>query len=137
MTIPPVSDHLEVSLNGQPEKLFMSYALLNRLTVLLGGPDNVPLMAGDPDMQEKVLLEIFTKREKKNVVYVPESLEEIAVPMAEVDLILDWVGVHITDFFLQATEKALKQALKNKNRQQALQATVIGLQPSPSPNSAA
>lgn len=132
MTVNPTPDHLEIKQDGEPRKLFMSYGLLNRLTVIIGGSDRVPLLAGDPAMQEEVLLEVFTKREKNMPTVRPDDLEELDVSLADIGNILDWVGGHVTNFFLQATERSVVQAQKTAKRMESLQATVTGISGSPS-----
>ena len=132
MTVNPAPDHLEVTLNGAKETLFMSYGLLNRLTTMLNGAENVPLLANDSILQEKVILEVFTKRDKKQVVYQPTDLDEFEVSLSDIGNVLDWVGAHVTDFFLQTTEKTMLQALKSKARVESLAATASGFSQSPS-----
>lgn len=124
-------EHLEVTLNQVKENLFMSYGLLNRLTTMLNGAENVPLLANDSVLQEKVILEVFTKRDKKQIIYTPAELEELDLSLNDVGNVLDWVGAHVTDFFLQTTEKTMLQALKSKARVQALAVTANGFSQSP------
>lgn len=137
MTVNPSPTHLEVKINGDSKQLFMSYALLSRCTLIVGGPDQVPLLASDVEIQEKVLLEVLTVREKKNIVFKPETLDEIEVSLEDISLILDWVGSHIVDFFMKQTVKAVDQAKRYQKQVESLQHTANGLVPSPSSNAAA
>ncbi len=132
MTQNPAPTHLEIKRGGEPYKLFMSFGLLNRLTVIVGGADQLPQMANDPAIQEKVLLEVFTERSKGGVAIVPASLDEIEVSLEEVASILDWVSQHIYHFFMERTEKAVRQAKDQSDRLQALHSFAPGLVNSPS-----
>ena len=132
MTQNPAPTHIEVHNGAQTQRLFMSFGLLNRLTLIVGGADQLPAMAGSPETQEKVLLEVFTIREKGKAPVVPESLDEIEVPLEEVAQILEWVSQHIYHFFMGQTEKAVEQAKNQQARLQALQSSAPGLVNSPS-----
>ena len=119
--------HLQIKQDGKPVELFMSYALLNKLVVIVGGVDGVTALAADPAIQEQVLLTTFIKREGKEVVWAPESLEEIDVGLEDIGRVLDWVGGHVTDFFLKQTENSLKIVQKYQERLVNLERTSNGL----------
>lgn len=127
MTVNPVQPNLEVTLNGNKESIFMSYALLNRLSVIVNGADGVSLLATDPSLQEQVLFEVSTKREGKTVVFRPEDLDDVQISIEDMDKLIDWVGGHIIDFFLKSTEKMVKNAEKYKGRLESLQHIASGL----------
>ena len=114
------------------QKLFMSYGLLSRLTNIVGGADQVPLLAGNVETQEHVILEVFTIRDKKTITFEPTSLDELEVTLDEVSLVLDWVGGHITDFFLKTTLSSIKRADEMQASLSALAPTKNGSSASPS-----
>lgn len=132
MTQNPAPSHLEIKVGESTKRLFMSFGLLNRLTVLIGGVDALPQMAGSPEVQERVLLEVFTERSKGQAPIPPASLDEIEVGLEDVARILDWVGDHIANFFMARTEKAVHQAKTQAERLQVLHSFAPGLVNSPS-----
>lgn len=135
--------HLEIKLlveaGVQPnvKRLFMSFGLLNRLASLIGGVDGVPLLAENTDLQRQVLLEVFTEREKGVPRYIPDSLDEIEVSLDDIIIILDWVGGHVLNFFLNSTEAVLRRTQKEQSRMVRLRATSDGLAASLLPTPAA
>lgn len=111
MIQPPVSHRITVKNGEADQEIFMSFGLLNRLTRLLGNVDQLPLLAVDPELQELVLVEIFTQRNPKgDPTYIP-SLDEIHVSLDDVSRIIDFVGDHISNFFTQTAQKAQQRAL--------------------------
>lgn len=104
--------------NGEvSQDLFMSFGLLNRLTRLAGGVDQVPMLAVDVALQEAVILEVFTTRDAKGkATFTPESLDEVQVSLEEIALVLDFVGEHVTNFFAQTAEKAQARMLLTHER---------------------
>lgn len=99
--------------NGDTEQvLFMSYGLLSRLTGLIGGADQLPSLGSDTALQEQVILEAFTTRDKKTITFKPESLDEIEVDLDDINKVLDWVGAHVTDFFTKRVLKTSEQAVQ-------------------------
>lgn len=134
--VPPVNNTLSIQKDGKPHSVFMSFGLLNQLTRLLGDIDQLPMLAVDPVLQEKVLVEIFTERDARgNPTKVP-NLYEINVSLGDIELILDFVGDHIANFFMAAAEKAQKRVQALHEKLQASQAKVSALTPT-SPGSPA
>lgn len=114
---PTVPHHLTVQNGGVTQELFMSFGLLNRLTRHLGNIDQLPLLAVDPEMQETIILEMFTERDKSGVATkIPASLDDIQVSLDDIDLVLDFVGDHIANFFVRSAEKAQKRLLEIHER---------------------
>ena len=140
MTTTRTPPHLTVKLGESDKQLFMSYGLLNRLTLIVGGPEGAPAIGGVPEVQEAVLLEVFTERPKGEAPVPPKSLEEIEISLDDVANVLDWVGGHITDFFLQTVTKSMEKAKAQEGRLQKLGLLVpivTGSSSSPSTTAAA
>lgn len=99
------------NMDGENIVLFMSFGMLNRLIAKLGGnPDMTPLIATDYETQERLLKEVFTKREGGRVVSEPDDLDSLKLDIDEAGKLLGWIQEHIDDFFVQMTEKTIKQA---------------------------
>jgi hypothetical protein len=111
MIQPPVSHRLTITNGDKPHEIFMSFGLLNRITRHIGNIDQLPLMAVSPELQETVLVEIFTQRDPKGEATSIPTLDEIQVSLEDVDRILDFVGDHISNFFTLTAEKAQKRAM--------------------------
>lgn len=127
MKQPAIPAKLTVKLNDSDRELFMSFGLLNRVTKILGGTEGVEALARDPDLQEKVLLEVFTVREKGKDIEVPESLDDISISLEDVSNVLEWVGGHVIDFFMTQAERATKNLQKESKRMGDLKSTADGL----------
>lgn len=127
--VPPLNHTLSVTKDGKPCSLFMSFGLLNQLTRLMGDIDQLPMLAVDPVLQEKVLVEIFTERDARgNPTNIP-SLYEVNVSIEDIDLILNFVGDHIANFFMVAAERSQKRVLALHEKLLESQAKVSSLMP--------
>ena len=127
---------LEVKVNGELKTISMPFARLNRIVRLVGGPDRLPVLASDPDVQEQVIIELFTIREKGEI-KESVALDDIELTPEEGSRIINWVGDHILDFFLRTTEGATKAVENNQEKLSRLTATATGLQNLVSKNPAA
>lgn len=137
MTVQPNPHKITIKkLDGSSQELFMSYALLNRLTTLIGGEQGLPYLASDPALQAPVLVEVFTVRNKGEAP-VEVTLDDIEVDIETVGEVIDWVGGHVQHFLLQRAEKFVAMAEKAAPRISKLTATQNGLQGSTSQTPAA
>jgi hypothetical protein len=128
MQVQPNPSKLTVTRAEGPKELFMSFALLNRLTLLIGGSERLPMLGSDPEMQEAVLCEVFSQRDKKGA-FVQEvtSLEELSdLSLDDVENVFSWVGAHISDFFVRRVERTMVQATGMNNALQKFQPTPNG-----------
>lgn len=143
VVVPP-SSTLSITKDGKPYSVFMSFGLLNQLTRHLGDIDQLPMLAVDPEVQEKVLKEIFSTRDERGTVTYTPSLFEINVSVEDIDRVLDFVGDHIANFFMAAAEKSQKRVtslhaklLVTLEKVSSLTPTKTGSQDSPSSTPAA
>lgn len=120
----PPSHRMTVTNGDKPHEIFMSFGLLNRITRYLGDIDQLPQLAVSPELQEAVLVEIFTERDKQGVALKVPTLDEIEVSLEEVESILDFVGEHIANFFMQTAEKAQKRMLQIHARAEKMSASM-------------
>jgi len=124
---------LLISFNDQPHTLRMPYALLNRLIGIVGGVDGLQALSSDPEIQEAVFIQVFTRRDPatKEIQWAPKGLDDLdSVSLEDIDKILGWVGDHILDFFLRAADKATAQAQNKADKLTHLANIVTGLQDS-------
>jgi hypothetical protein len=129
MIVAPTSHHLTVKNGEKDQVLFMSFGLLNRLTRRMGDIDQLPRLAMDTELQEAIIIEVFTTRDEKgNPTYTP-TLDEIQVGLDDIDLVLDFVGDHIANFFMGAAEKAQKRVLQIHEKMAKAQAKISALMP--------
>lgn len=123
MTAPAtsVNPNMTVKRGDSAHTIFMSFALLNRLTRHLGNLDELPLLSINPELQETIILEVFTVRDKSgNPTDVPSNLEEIDVSLDDMDKVLNFVGDHIANFFTRSAENAAKRMKKIHEKVTAL-----------------
>ena len=121
MVLAPPPATLIVNNGGNPQTLFMSFGLLNRLSRHLGNIDRLPILAVDPELQETILIEVFTPRDKQGNVLEPiTSLEQIEISLDDADKVLDFVGDHIANFFTRTAEKAQARAIEIDRKMTAL-----------------
>ena len=101
----PVSFH--ASINKQPREIFMSFALLNRLTYLVGSVENVSAIMVNPEMREAVLKEMLAERTMsgKLVGEKIEDLEDVEISLEDTRKLLAFVAEHLLDFFNQAVQE--------------------------------
>lgn len=128
---------ITVKVNGLFQEIFMSFALLNTLTTIIGDVENVFLIQMNPDIRESVMKQMLAERTKGGKVTKAVELEDCEISLEDVQFLLDFASAHIMDFLLGAVEKATALGAMNTERMQALASTLTGLANSPSKNSAA
>lgn len=104
----PPASRLEVTIDDQTKTILMSFGLLNELTALVGGPEQVATLYFDPSLRTTVLQLILARRDKRGVILndpedeiVPYDLDpEIA------ERITAWVADHCLDFFIRQFAKS-------------------------------
>ena len=122
--------HLEVTQGTEKVTLFMSYGKLSRIVNLVDGPDGWAQAASRTDLQEAVLREMFTKRNKEGeVTSQVQDLESLEVDLDDIERIFEWVGGHIIDFFTRRVEKSMEQVNESRARLEKLMPTKIGTSP--------
>lgn len=137
MIVQPFPPKLVVQkVDGQTQELFMSFALLNRLTTLVGGAEGVLTLVNDSELQQSVIIEVLTVRKKGEPEQAP-LLEDIELTLDSVGDVLDWVGGHISNFLLQRAEKTTQAQAALMERASKLTAIQNGLADLNSPKPAA
>lgn len=139
MVRPPESDFITVYIQGDegedptPRRIFMSFGMLSRVAAHMGSVDQAPTIATDRDMQESVIKELMTIRDKRgDATSAPTSLEECGLSLADAERLLDWASGHVVNFFLRAVEKAQKRATETNQQLEKVQARIAAAKPSSS-----
>ncbi len=108
--MPPISFHATV--NQVPREIFMSFALLNRLTYLVGGVENLAAVMTDPQMREAILCEMLAERTLSGKLIQKVLLDEVEISLAETMGLLEFVVEHLLDFFTRAVTKLAAMTAK-------------------------
>jgi hypothetical protein len=96
-------DTLTVTVDGQKREILMSYGLLNELSRHIQDPAQIPAIAVNADVRDTVLKAVLAGRKKSGKITTPvEDLDEIDISLADIELILGWVGEHLMGFFVRS-----------------------------------
>lgn len=106
------SASINIKFNGEARELFMSFALLNRLTYLVGRMEDLHTVMLNPEMRDAVLLEMYAERTPAGKLQKTYPLDECEVSIPDTMSVLDFVSEHLLDFFMGALKKS--QALQQK-----------------------
>lgn len=103
--MPASSFHATV--NQQPREIFMSFALLNRMTYLVGAVEHVDAIMINPEMREAVLKEMLSERTPAGKLVGDKitELEDVEISLEDTRKLLAFVVDHLLDFFNQAVRE--------------------------------
>ncbi len=110
-----MDEKITVTVNDEEKTFKMSYALLNRLSQMVGEYENPSAMFVDPDMQEKIILQIIKgkKADPEN-----DELENYDVSIDDGKRLVEWAGNHVMDFFMSGLQQAEKVGTKYEEQMQ-------------------
>lgn len=101
---------ISVKLPKGEHEVFMSFALLNEIASLAGGPEGIPRLSFDPATSTAAMELMLAPRDKRGRIIDPSPEEDPIIP---VDLdpeiaeqLLDWAGAHALDFFIRRFRKS-------------------------------
>ena len=97
--------------------IFMSYGLLNRLSMIIGEPDNLPAIYLDPGLQGTVISHLLGNYDAATKQFHPQDVDDIQLPPQVIADLLAWVSEHILDFFVLTLENAKGLESKYKHLQ--------------------
>ncbi|MGO7308761.1 hypothetical protein ACCS91_33440 [Rhizobium ruizarguesonis] len=124
-----MTEKLTITQDGRERELFMSYGLLNVLSIAVGSPELVPSMSLDDQLRGEVLAAVLAERKVTGKVIKPvEDLDDIDVSIDDVEAILDWAGEHLMGFFMRRLAKSAKHVEKHKDLLVGLKSSMDGLQ---------
>lgn len=117
---------INITVDGQPREILMSFALINRVCYLMGDASQIPMILQDAELREAVLVEAFAERDSKGKMISRKGMDEIDVSFDDIQDVLELVSEHVADFTMAAVERANRVLLARKAQIEALQ------KPSPS-----
>lgn len=86
--------------------IFMSYGLLNRLSMIIGEPDNLPAIYLDPGLQGTVISHLLGAYDTATKQFHPQDVDDIQLSPQIIADLLAWVSEHIIDFFVLTLQNA-------------------------------
>lgn len=86
--------------------IFMSYGLLNRLSMIIGEPDNLPAIYLDPGLQGTVMSHLLGTYDAATKQFNPQDVDDIQLSPQVIADLLAWVSEHIIDFFVLTLQNA-------------------------------
>ena len=118
------TDTYTYKVDGEDKEIFMSYGLLNKLSQMIGGNQNLDNLLLDMNLQLKVLQEVLGNDMDK-------------MTRAQVTPVLGWVAEHVVDFMISSCEEFQEVNEKFKDRMEALNKLAETASPSTPSGSAA
>lgn len=106
--------------------LFMSYGLLNRLTLLIGGPEQLESVYLDPDLQMTVLCNLLGHYDAEKQTFTPAQPDALPLSIEEIPALLGWISEHVLDFFVQSLTTAQELESRFKPRLEAFKSSQTG-----------
>lgn len=116
---------LEITFQGAPRVLFMSYLRQNSCLRVLGDPENLQAILVDPNISEMVLQVMLAKNAGAGEMF-DTKLNEEDLEYEEVDRILKWVMEHLTYFFMTRFQMLGDQTKQLGPMVTRLQSSLIG-----------
>lgn len=115
-----MQDTVSVVINGKHEEIFMSYGLLNHLSLVVGDAERVSAIGIDAELRDQVLKCLLSERTKTGKIKNERSAEDVEISLEDVETLLDWSSEHLIDFFLRRALKAKSIIDKRSEQIQAL-----------------
>lgn len=107
-----LSDRLTITVNNQPTEIFMSGGLIRRLAAYTTMDDITGIYA-DYQVQEILIIEALSPRSQRGVPLEELNIDQFGLSMGDAEKLIEWIVEHITDFFINSVEQALKFQEKN------------------------
>lgn len=98
----------------------MSYGLLTTLAGIIGHADNIPMVALDNELRDKVVKELIADRTKSGRVETEYEIADVELTPSQVVQLLEWASEHVLDFFLKVLASANKLGKKVDEKVKAL-----------------
>jgi hypothetical protein len=120
---------LNIKQDGEDREIFMSYGLLNALSIVVGSPELVPSMSLDDELRDVVLKALLAERKVTGkIVKKVDDIEDIEISIDDVERLLDWAGEHLMGFFVRRLVKSAKHVENHKGLLEDLKSSMGGLQ---------
>lgn len=106
--------------------IFMSYALLNQVTQIVGMTEDLSHLYLQPQVQEDVLKALLARHVTDSKKPEDVDLEAIELEIETAQSLIEWSGEHCLDFFLKGLETASNLSKANEGRLTSLMPSETG-----------
>lgn len=121
-------------MDGLDRELFMSFGLLNELSILIGDPGIIASVPVNPDMRKAVLMSCLAERKKSGKIERPVAdFDDLDISIHDVEEILAWTMDHLMDFFVRSLKKVVQVTEAHKTDLASLGSSLGGSKASASP----
>ena len=100
--------------------LFMSYGLLNRLSLVVGKLEDLPLIYLDANLQAAVISNVLGSYDTDKKEFTAVDPDQVNYPPLVIADLLAWISEHLLDFFAQTLQKTKHLEEKFKALSQGL-----------------
>ncbi|CCV12934.1 hypothetical protein MESS4_510101 [Mesorhizobium sp. STM 4661] len=108
-------------------ELFMSFGLLNELSILIGDPGQIAAVPVNPEMRRSILLACLAQRKKSGKVEKPVAdFDDLDISISDVEAILAWTMDHLMDFFVRSLKKVVQVTETHKTDLASLASSLAG-----------
>ena len=121
-----LSDTITIKVDGEDREIFMSFGLLNELTKIIGDPARVASVTVDPEMRDDVLNAVLSKRKTSGKIISQADIDDIDIPVEDVEILLDWASEHALSFFIRSLKKVIVMTKKHEDEMKALASSASG-----------
>lgn len=112
------ADHIEVNFtDGTSKKVFMSFGLINCLSQVVGGLEQLPFIYSESSLREVLITSSLSDRAPDGSIPKPEEFDEIGqkLTVAEGERLLSWIEDHLASFFIRSLQRLKVIAERGNN----------------------
>lgn len=112
------TDHIEVNFtDGTSKKVFMSFGLINCLSQVVGGLEQLPFIYSESSLREVLITSSLSDRAPDGSIPKPEEFDEIGqkLTVAEGERLLSWIEDHLASFFIRSLQRLKVLAERGNN----------------------
>lgn len=122
-----LSDTITIKLDGEDRNIFLSFGLLNELSLLVNDISDLPSIPLNTRLRKQVLSACFATRKKSGKIEAEVDIDDVDVSIGDSERIIDWVVDHMMAFFLRSLKKVVLTTEANKIDMQDLGSSLNGL----------
>lgn len=127
------NSYITIKVGDEDREVFMSFGLLNELSIIVADPSRIGTMIIDPELRSKVLKACLAVRKKSGKIEkAVEDLDDVDISIEDVEKLIGWAMDHVMGFFLRALQKATTLSDEYRTQAEALLSSVTGSASSPS-----
>ena len=112
------ADHIEVNFtDGTSKKVFMSFGLINCLSQVVGGLEQLPFIYSESALREVLITSSLSDRAPDGSIPSPEEFDELGqkLTVAEGERLLSWIEDHLASFFIRSLQRLKVIAERGNN----------------------